>query len=170
MAATVDVVRRLTTSEHDFVRVLVELIADRRDPAENVERQALRQRRQEAEARVTTLQAERARLLHARRRALLEDDADAATRTQAALASVEAELATATDLASVAPALGGGDALSALDTTLMPVEDDVRSHLHCLAIARLLLERIHEVTRAPLADGGHERGVLMGWWIRGGWS
>ena len=146
LPAMVDVMRKLAVNEHDFVRVLVELIADRRDPVENVQRQERRQQRQELQVQVNTLQQERMRLFQARRRAMLEDDAEELAKLRDTLAVVETELAAATDLLSTrgAPA-ATADTSMMMDTTLLPVEDDVRSHLHCLAISRLLLERIHEV-------------------------
>jgi len=79
LPAIVDIVRKLAASEHDFVRILVELIADRRDPGE--------QTKQAGEAGVPE----------------------------------------------------------------MASDADVRNHLHCLAIARLLLERIHEVLQRRAA-------------------
>ena len=156
MPALVDIVRKLAANEHDFVRVIVELIADRRDPVENVQRQKRRQHRQELDQRVTALQQQRQQLLQVRRRAMLEDDADALAQLRSSLATVEADLAAATDLLS-APAPGAMTGQAAdLDMTLLPVEDDVRNHLHCLAIARLLLERIHEVRRLQSALGLHQ--------------
>ena len=145
LPAMVDVMRKLAVNEHDFVRVLVELIADRRDPVENVQRQERRQQRIELEQQVNTLQQERMRLFQARRRAMLEDDAEELATLRTSLAAVEAELAAATDLLSTRGGAPDAAEVSMMDTTLLPVEDDVRSHLHCLAISRLLLERIHEV-------------------------
>jgi len=135
-----DVIQKIAITERDFIRLIAEVIADRRDPTENSTRHEQQQQLQsellELEPKLQRLRNERDRLRHH------EDSESEAARSQLSAQIKAAEVR----LNEINVLLHGAGDVSMLDTTTLPRNDEsVEIRIACLQLAKAMLERTHLV-------------------------